>query len=77
MKWGFCGSPLLVDNKLILNPGGPAASVVALDPTSGKTIWQTPGRPASYGSLIAGKLGGKVGVLVLVPEGGAVSSVEH
>jgi outer membrane protein assembly factor BamB len=63
MKWGCCGSPLLVDDKLILNPGGPAASVVALDPANGKTIWQTPGRPASYGSLIAGKLGGKLQIV--------------
>lgn len=63
MAWGFCGSPLLVDGKLILNPGGPAASVVALEPATGKTIWQTPGRPASYGSLIAGKLGGKLQIM--------------
>jgi outer membrane protein assembly factor BamB len=63
MKWGFCGSPLLVDGKLILNPGGPEASVVALEPATGKTIWATPGNPASYGSLVAGKLGGKLQIV--------------
>lgn len=57
-KWGYCSSPLIVDNKLIVNPGGKKASVVALDPKSGKTIWQTPGRPPAYASFIAGVFGG-------------------
>ncbi|MEZ6141828.1 MAG: PQQ-binding-like beta-propeller repeat protein [Zavarzinella sp.] len=56
-KWGTCSSPLIVDNKLIINPGGKEASIVALNPKSGKVIWKTPGRPASYGSLNAAKIG--------------------
>jgi outer membrane protein assembly factor BamB len=63
MPWGFCGSPLIVDEKLILNPGGPNASIVALEPATGKTVWTTPGNPASYGSLIAGNLGGKLQIV--------------
>ena len=31
LVWGVCSSPLIVDDKLIINPGGPEASVVALD----------------------------------------------
>jgi outer membrane protein assembly factor BamB len=57
-KWGMCSSPLIVDGKLIVNPGGPKASLVALEPATGKVLWQTPGRPASYGNFIAAKLGG-------------------
>ncbi len=63
MPWGMCGSPLIVSGRLILNPRGPAASLVALDPATGKTLWTAPGRPASYGSLIAGKLGGKLQIV--------------
>jgi hypothetical protein len=57
-KWGMCASPLLVEGKLIVQPGGKKASLVALDPATGKVIWKTPGRPASYGNMIAAKLGG-------------------
>jgi outer membrane protein assembly factor BamB len=58
-KWGMCSSPLLVDGKLIVNPGAPEASLVALEPRTGKVLWKAPGRPASYGSLLAGTFGGK------------------
>jgi len=58
-KWGMCSNPLLVDGKLIVNPGGKDASLVALDPKTGKVLWKTPGRPASYGNFIVGTFGGK------------------
>ena len=58
-KWGLSSSPLIVDGKLILNPGGKDASLVALDPKTGKVLWKTPGSPACYGCLIAGTFGGK------------------
>jgi hypothetical protein len=59
MPWGFCGSPLIVDGRLIVNPGGKLASLVALDPATGVVLWKTPGRPAGYGSFIAAELGGR------------------
>jgi outer membrane protein assembly factor BamB len=46
-----------VDGKLIVNPGAKEASLVALDPMTGKVLWKTPGNPASYGSLIQAKFG--------------------
>lgn len=52
MTWGHCGSPLVVDEKLIVQPGGTAASLVALDIDTGETIWQTPGAAASYSSFM-------------------------
>jgi outer membrane protein assembly factor BamB len=58
LKWGLCGSPLLVDGKLIVYPGGPQAAIVALEPATGRTIWKTPGNPPAYGSLNVGILGG-------------------
>lgn len=59
LPWGYCGSPLLVDGKLIVAPGGPQASVVALDPRDGRTLWKAPGAAPGHGSFIAGKFGGR------------------
>ncbi len=58
LVWGTCSSPLIVDGKLIINPGGPDASLVALDPLTGKVIWQSPGDRHAYGSFIVATLGG-------------------
>ena len=46
-----------------MNPGAPDASLVALDPQTGKTLWQTPGAAAAYGSLIAGTFGGRLQIV--------------
>ncbi|HEY5311250.1 MAG TPA: PQQ-binding-like beta-propeller repeat protein, partial [Pirellulales bacterium] len=51
--WGTCSSPLVVDGKLIVNPGGREAALVALDPATGEIVWKAPGRKAAYGSFIA------------------------
>jgi outer membrane protein assembly factor BamB len=59
LPWGFCGSPLLVDGKLILNPGGPEASVVALDALTGAEVWRSPGGAPSHGSFIEATIRGK------------------
>jgi ABC-type phosphate/phosphonate transport system substrate-binding protein len=56
--WGMCSTPLIVGDKLIVNPGAKDASVVALDRRTGMTIWKTPGEPASYSSFIVGIFGG-------------------
>lgn len=58
LVWGTCSSPLIVDDKLIVNPGGPEASVVALDPKNGDVIWQSPGARHAYASFIVASLGG-------------------
>ena len=59
IPWGTCSSPLVVDGKLIVNPGGPEASLVALDASNGELIWKTPGEPAAFSSLLVATLGGK------------------
>ncbi|MFQ6035535.1 MAG: PhnD/SsuA/transferrin family substrate-binding protein [Sedimentisphaerales bacterium] len=55
--WGMCSTPLIVDDKLIVNPGAADASIVALDRRTGRVIWKTPGEPAAYSSLILGTFG--------------------
>jgi outer membrane protein assembly factor BamB len=58
LPWGTCSSPLVIDDKLIVNPGAPTASLVALDSSTGKVLWTTPGESQGYGSLIVATLGG-------------------
>ena len=59
LTWGSSSPPLVVDDKLIINPGARNASVVALDRKNGKLIWKTPGHAASYSAFVVGKLGGR------------------
>ncbi len=61
--WGTCPSPLIVDGKLIVNPGAADATIVALDPNTGDEIWRAPGPPPAYGSFLAAELGGKLQVI--------------
>ena len=56
--WGYCSTPLVLEDKLIVNPGAKDASIVALDLYTGRTIWQSPGEPAAYSSFIVGGFGG-------------------
>lgn len=57
--WGMCATPLVVDHLLVVNPGGPNASLAALDRVTGQTRWTTPGPPAAYASFICAELGGR------------------
>ena len=59
LTWGYSGSPLITDGKLIVQPGGRQASVVALDPETGEVVWETAGSAAGYSSFIAGNFGGR------------------
>jgi len=39
IKWGYCESPLIYKDLVILTPGGPSFNVVALDKFSGELRW--------------------------------------
>jgi len=41
ITWGISESPLLVGDKLLVNPGGPDASMVALNKSDGSMIWKS------------------------------------
>jgi len=43
IRWGISESVLIDGDKVICTPGGPDASVVALDKNTGKTIWTSKG----------------------------------
>jgi outer membrane protein assembly factor BamB len=59
--WGFSESPLIDGEKVIVTPGGDAAALVALDKTTGRTLWQAAvpdGGGAGYGSPMLAEVGG-------------------
>lgn len=58
-NWGWSSTPLIVGDKLIVNPGAKDASLVALDRRTGAVLWSTPGDPPGYASFIAAELGGR------------------
>jgi outer membrane protein assembly factor BamB len=45
-QWDLAASPLIDEGRLIICPGGTNAAVVALDPLTGKTLWQGGGSDA-------------------------------
>lgn len=57
--WGYSESPLVDGDKLILTPGGPQGTVIALDKKSGATFWRTKELtdPAGYSSVIVEEIG--------------------
>jgi outer membrane protein assembly factor BamB len=50
--WGYSESPLILGDRIILNAGGRRASIVALNKTDGKTIWQNHSDEAGYSSPV-------------------------
>ncbi len=56
LKWGMAGSPLVVDDKVIVNPGfqgesqGENRAISAYDRKTGKLVWATASRKAGYSS---------------------------
>ena len=58
VTWGMCASPLVVDEKLIVNPGAKEAGLTALDPATGNLLWKGSAGPAAYASFIVAQFGG-------------------
>lgn len=58
ISWGMSATPLIVEDKLIVNPGAADAALIALDRRTGRVLWKTPGREAAYASFIVGSFGG-------------------
>jgi outer membrane protein assembly factor BamB len=61
IKWAISESVLVDGNNVICTPGGPRTCVVALDKTTGKTVWQSAsadGDLAGYATAILVEHGG-------------------
>lgn len=59
MVWGHASSPLVFDDKLLVNPGGPGAAFVALELKTGNVIWKTEGDAAAFASFLHASVGGR------------------
>jgi outer membrane protein assembly factor BamB len=55
--WGISESPLVIGEKLLVNAGGPGASIVALNKKDGALIWKSQSDKAGYSSGMPVQLG--------------------
>ncbi|HET9524607.1 MAG TPA: PQQ-binding-like beta-propeller repeat protein [Pyrinomonadaceae bacterium] len=58
ITWGISESPLIIGNKLLVNPGGQGASIVALNKSDGSLIWKSQSDRAGYSSAIPVEVNG-------------------
>ena len=58
ITWGISESPLIVGDKLLVNPGGPQASIVALNKSDDSVIWKSQSDKAGYSSAIPVQVNG-------------------
>ena len=49
--WGYAGSPIVLENRLILDVGASGAATMALDKLTGQVLWKNGQEPAGYGTL--------------------------
>jgi outer membrane protein assembly factor BamB len=57
-NWGISESPLVIDEKVLVNAGGPGASIVALNKKDGALIWKSQSDEPGYSSAISVEAGG-------------------
>jgi outer membrane protein assembly factor BamB len=68
ITWGISESPLVLGNKVLVNPGGPNASIVALNKTDGSVIWKSQSDRAGYSSAIPVEVNGATQVVFFTSE---------
>lgn len=70
--WLISESPLVDGDRLIVMPGGGNAGIVALDKTTGQTIWASKelSDPAGYSSCLAAQVGGVRTIVGFTARGG-------
>lgn len=80
LRWGMSGSPLVVDEKVIVNPGYQGAespenkAVVAYSRHSGQIVWATPGKRAGYSSPMLANIADHRQIVLF--DGGQVAGYE-
>ncbi len=57
--WGYCATPLLVDDLVVVPGGSTNAFLVALDRRTGEPRWKTPGNKSGFGNFICAEFGGR------------------
>ena len=56
-RWGLSESPLVVGDRVLVNAGGPNASIVAFNKSDGKVIWTSQSDGAGYSSAVTQRVG--------------------
>ncbi len=69
-QWEIAESPLIVEDKVIYTPGGNQTSMVALDKTTGETVWQTESlkTPSAFVSPILVEIDGRKIIIGILTE---------
>jgi outer membrane protein assembly factor BamB len=57
ITWGISESPLVIGEKVLVNAGGPGASIVALNKKDGTLLWKSQSDRAGYSSGIPVQIG--------------------
>jgi outer membrane protein assembly factor BamB len=57
ITWGLSESPLVLDDRVLINAGGSGASIVALRKTDGSVLWRSQDDTAGYSSAVVHQLG--------------------
>src|SRR5215211_3740460 len=68
ITWGISESPLVLGNKVLVNAGGPGASIVALNKNDGSLIWKSQSDQAGYSSAIPVEVNGTTQVVFFTAE---------
>ena len=71
-EWAYAESPLVDGNAVVVTPGGPDATMVALNKKNGELIWKSAipgGEPAGYASAIVVQGGGRKQYVQLLSKG--------
>ena len=58
ISWGLSESPLVVSDRVLVQAGGPNASIVALNKTNGAVLWRQHSDEAGYASAVLATVGG-------------------
>lgn len=58
ITWGLSESPLVLSDRILLNAGGPNASIVALNKKDGSVLWRSQSDEAGYSSAVLQETGG-------------------
>lgn len=65
LHWAMAASPLIVDDKVILQPGGSSGSIVAYNKLSGEPMWRALSDTQSYTSPMEATLAGRRQILTV------------
>lgn len=57
-RWGISESPLVLGDRVLVNAGGPEASIVALNKMDGSLIWKSQSDKAGYSSAVPLEING-------------------